>query len=57
MQGTNLYLIVFVVVVLMLPEEDGDTPVVLYALGLFIFVAAFFALAGGGTLLCEYLDA
>ena len=57
MQGTNLYLIVFVIVVMFLPENDQDIPIGLYALGILAFIILFFALTGGGTLLCEYLDA
>ena len=56
MQGTNLYLIVFIAAVLLLPEDDKAEPRGLYALGIGTVFFLMFALCGGGTMALKMME-
>lgn len=56
MQGTNLYLIVFIVAVLLLPEDDKSEPRGLYVLGIGAVFLLIIAFSGGGTMLLKALE-
>jgi hypothetical protein len=56
MQGTNLYLIVFIVAVLLLPEDEKVEPRGLYVLGMIAVFILVIAFSGGGTMLLKALE-
>ncbi len=56
MQGTSLYLLVFIAVIMLLPEDEDVSPIGLYMLGFGMLFFTVFSLSGGGTILLEALD-